>query len=264
MDKLSKLKGIIAKMGSVVIAFSGGVDSAFLLKVASLVLPKKKLLAVTANSPTYPYEELDSAKRFASLVRVRHKVINTGEFKDSRFTSNPVDRCYFCKKELFRRVGKIAKESGFKFVLDASTISDRADFRPGNRAKKESGVRSPLEEAGFTKEDVRALSRKLQLSTWDKPSLACLASRIPYGTKISKSLLKQIHTAESFLIKQGFSQVRLRHYNGLCRIEVPRPQIQKLIKRREHIVDRLKKLGYNYITVDLEGYRTGSLNKVRE
>ncbi|MGD0336779.1 MAG: ATP-dependent sacrificial sulfur transferase LarE [Candidatus Omnitrophota bacterium] len=261
-DKLKRLKKIISGYGSCAVAFSGGVDSTLLLKVASGLLPKDKLLAVTANSPTYPAEELIAARKTARILGVRHKIIKTRELKNKRFLSNPVDRCYFCKKELFLKMRSLARKNGIISVLDASNLSDSEDFRPGNLVKEELGVRSPFVEAGFTKEDIRRTSKQLKLPTWDKPNLACLASRIPYGTKISVDLLKRVHRAESYLKEMGFRQVRVRHYNGLCRIEVCRNEIPRLIKDREEVVDKLKKLGYNYITVDLNGYRTGSLNEV--
>jgi uncharacterized protein len=260
--KLAKLKQIIKGYGSCLVAFSGGVDSSFLLKAASLVLPKDKLLAVTADSETYPRQELMAAKRIARSLGVKHEVIKTDELKDKRFVMNPVNRCYFCKKELFQSLKSLAGKYKLNQVLDASTISDRSDFRPGSKAKKELGVRSPLQEAGFTKEDARALSKKLGLKTWDKPSLACLASRIPYGTKISKDILDRVNKGEEILRKEGFKQVRLRHYDSLCRIEVEKDQIPNLISKRKRLVDKLRSLGYNYITIDLKGYRMGSLNEV--
>jgi len=185
-DKFAKLKKIISDAGSCLIAFSGGGDSAFLLKTASLVLPKEKILAVTADSATYPKEELAFASKFARALGVRHKVINTLELKDSRFIANPPERCYFCKRELFSRLKDMARKESLKFVFDASNISDKCDFRPGTKAKNELGARSPLQDAGITKSEIRILSKKLGLNTWDKPALACLASRIPYGTVISK------------------------------------------------------------------------------
>lgn len=260
MDKIKKLKIILKEMGSVLIAYSAGADSTFLLKVARDCLGNR-VLAVTANSPTYQPQELEFSRKMTKELGVRHKVIKTSELKDKRFIKNPVDRCYFCKSELFGRLVEIAKNNNLNFVLDASNISDKQDFRPGSIAKNELKVRSPLQEAGFTKEDIRIFSRKLGLKTWDKPSLACLASRIPYGNKISSPVLTKINKAEEFLRKAGFKQVRLRHYDGLCRIEVSKNEIPLVAERRNQVVGKLKKMGYNYITLDLEGYRSGSMNE---
>ncbi len=260
--KILKLRKILKEMESVLIAYSGGVDSTFLLKVASNVLPKDKLLAVTADSATYPKEERTYSQRMCRKIGVRHKIIKTFELKNKKFISNPIDRCYFCKQELFTKLISIARQNKLNFVLEAGNLSDKLDYRPGSIAKKELKIKSPLAEARMSKENIRKLSRKLGLSSWNKPSLACLASRIPYGTKITAGLLSRIDHAEEYLIGLGFKQIRLRHYNGLCRIEADKNDLHRLLNKREAVVKRLKGLGYNYITLDLEGYRTGSLNEV--
>ncbi len=260
--KFARLRKIISQMNSVLVAFSGGADSTFLLKACSLELPKDNILAVTASSVTYPKEELLFSKDITHRLGVKHKIIKTNELKNKNFTANPVNRCYFCKKELFHRLRVLAERFKLNFIADASNISDKQDFRPGNKAKKEFKIRSPLQEAGLTKEDIRLLSKKLGLVTWNKPALACLASRVPYGKKITTGILVRINKGEEFLRQSGFREVRLRHYNGLCRIEVFREDIPALMHKRNLIVEKLKRLGYNYVTVDLEGYRTGSLNEV--
>lgn len=261
-EKSARLKKILLGCRSCLIAFSGGADSTFLLKAATLVLPRERILAVTAYSPAYPKDELIFSKKIARRLGVRHKIIRTRELENKRFIFNPADRCYFCKKELFARLKKMALKSKLDVVLDASNLSDQSDLRPGNTAKREYKIRSPLQEAGFTKEEIRKSSRELGLSTWDKPSLACLASRVPYGTRISPRILGRIDQAEAYIRNAGFKQVRLRHYDGLCRIEVEQKDISRLINKRKQVVDKLKKLGYNYVTIDLEGYRTGSMNEV--
>lgn len=263
MGKLRKLEGILKKMDSVLIAYSGGADSAFLLKAAHDVLGDR-VLAVTAVSPTYPIQELILSKKLAKALRIRHKIIRTDELKDKRFIANPLNRCYFCKKELFSKLKEMAGKFSLNFVADATNLSDKKDFRPGNLAKKELGVRSPLYEAGFTKKDIRIFSKRQGLETWNKPQLACLASRIPYGIKITPQILKRIDRAETILKNMGFRHLRLRHYNGLCRIEVDKKDIPVFILKRSPVVKNLKRLGYHYITLDLEGYRAGSLNEVIE
>ena len=262
MKRLEKLKSILEETGSVLIAFSGGVDSTFLLKAATLAMPKDKILAVTADSPTYPKEELLFSIKIAKALGVRHKIIKTDELLDRRFSANPANRCYYCKSELFSRLQELAKKEKLNFVIEGSNLTDKTDIRPGSLAKKELKVRSPLQEAGLSKDEIRTLSKRLGLVTWDKPSLACLSSRLPYGVKITKPLLQRIEQAEASLRKMGFKQVRVRHYNGLCRIEVFKHEISRLVKERERIVENFKRLGYRYVTIDLEGYRTGSLNEV--
>lgn len=259
MDKLKKLKKILKDMDSVLVAYSGGLDSSFLLRIAFDALGDN-VLAVTAKSPTYPYEELRSAVKTAVTIGSKQLLLNTKELSDKNFVANSLQRCYFCKKGLFSALRKIAKERGLRFIVDGSTLSDKNDLRPGNRAKKEFGIRSPLVEAGFTKPDVRRVSKTIGLDIWNKPPLACLASRIPYGRKITVSLLNKIEKGESFLRSIGFSQVRLRSYDDICRIEVDKKELTKVIHKHKAIVSELKKIGYKYITVDLEGYRTGSMN----
>jgi uncharacterized protein len=260
--KLSSLENLIAGYGSCLVAFSGGLDSTFLLKVASVVLPREKLLAVTASSATYPKEELIFSRRIARRLGVRQRVINTQELKDQKFASNNIERCYFCKLSLFKKLKKIASGEGLNFVLEASNLSDDSDYRPGRKALRELKIRSPLKEAGLNKEDIRKLSKKLGLLTWDKPSLACLASRIPYGSRITPGVLRRIEEGESYLKQLGLAQVRVRDYRNLCRIEVFKKDMPVFLKYRERLVDKMKKLGYNYVTLDLEGYRCGSINEV--
>ena len=264
MKKIGRLKEILKKMGKVVVAFSGGVDSSFLLKAAKDTLPEKNILAVTAVSETYTGSELKQAKGFVKRLGVRHKIIFTNELKDKNFTKNPIDRCYYCKKELFGRMAEIAKKEGLNYAIDASNIDDARDYRPGSKAKKEFGIRSPLMEAGFSKEDIRKCSRRLKLETAEMPSMACLASRFPYGEKINKKALKKIEAAEAFIKRQGALQVRVRCHNNIARIEVEKENIKIFVNKRicDKITRRLKQLGFKYITLDLEGYRTGSLNEV--
>lgn len=248
-------------MGSVLIAYSGGADSSLLLKVAGDVLGEK-VLAVTALSETYPEEEARFARKLAKKLKVRHLLIKTREIKERNFRSNPVNRCYYCKKELFSKLTKMAAGNKINYVIDGTNSDDKYDFRPGSLVRKEFKVRSPLKEAGLGKGHIRLLSRRFNLCSWDKPALACLASRIPYGTAITSKTLKKIDQAEIFLRNMGFKQVRLRHYNGLCRIEVPQNEIPALVRQRNLVVEKFKKLGYNYVTVDLQGYRTGSMNEI--
>jgi len=261
--KLQRLKEILTKMESVLIAYSGGVDSTFLLKVARDVL-KDKVIAVMANSLTYPSGEIDQADIIAEALGVRYIIIETKELKNSKFSGNSKDRCYWCKRELFSQLSYIAKKEGLKYVADGTNFDDTKDYRPGTRAAKEFKVRSPLKEAGFTKEEIRSLSKKLDLPTWDKPALACLASRFPYGMKITKKNLTKVDKGEGFLRKFGISQVRVRHHNKIARIEVPKEKLPKLLekKTRRQVLSYFKRLGYNYVTVDLEGYRTGSMNEI--
>ncbi len=250
-------------METVLIAYSGGVDSSLLLKAAAEVLGPN-FIAVTADSETYPATELAEAKEFASSLGVTHHILHTDELASEQFAANPPDRCYFCKKELYGRLKQIADREGISWILDGSNVDDLKDYRPGGRAAAEFGVRSPLREAGFTKQDVRDCARMLNLSVWDKPSLACLSSRIPYGTRITPAVLKTVQAAEDHLRVLGFRQVRVRHHGTTARIELERNDMKRLVMDggAEKIVAALKALGYAYVCLDLEGYRTGSMNEI--
>ncbi len=241
-------------------AYSGGVDSTLVMKIAHVVLGDR-VLAVTASSPLYPASEAAAAERIVAGLGIRHMFIESNELLVPGFIDNPRNRCYLCKKELFGSLSRIAGEQGLNYILDGSNASDIFDVRPGKAAAKESGVRSVLEEVGLEKKQVQELAKRLGLSNWDKPSAACLASRFPYGQPITKEALRMVETAEEYLIEMGISQVRVRHYNHLCRIEVDKHQIQLCLENQQVIVDKLKGIGYTFVTLDLEGYRTGSMNE---
>jgi len=261
--KLESLEDILARMKSVLIAYSGGVDSTFLLKVARDALGEKAVAAM-AISPIYPSSELEMARKMAKRLRVRLILIHTKELTNENFCQNSLERCYFCKKELFSRLSKIASKYNLSFILDGSNYDDSSDFRPGTKAAEEFGVRSPLQEVLLTKEDIRLLSKKMHLSTWNKPSLACLSSRIPYGEKITEEKLRRIEKAENFLKDLGIKQLRIRDHNNIARVEVMREDMLKLFQGSvaDRIITRFKDLGYTYVTLDLEGYRIGSMNEV--
>ncbi len=261
-EKFVHLKKIVVKAGSAVIAFSGGVDSTFLLKVC-IDLLGDKILIVTARSVTFPERELNSAKKLAKQIGGKHIIIDSNELKLKGFSDNPPHRCFLCKKDLFSKLKDIANKYGIRWVFDGSNADDQNDFRPGRVAARQLGIRSPLEEAGLGKEEIRALSKQLNLLTWNKPSFACLSSRFPYYTNITRSSLQQVENAEDYLWKLGMRVFRVRHHDNIARIELGRKEMLLL---REHdlggqIDQYFKSLGYNYVTLDLGGYRTGSMNE---
>lgn len=245
------------------VAYSGGCDSTLLLNVAHDVLGDA-VMAVTARSETYPSREYEEAREVARALGVKHITIDTSELSVEGFSSNPPDRCYFCKAELFQKLLDVASENGLRFVADGASLDDASDHRPGMRAAAELGIVSPLKEARLTKEDIRQISRSLGLSTWNKPSFACLASRFPYGEEITPEKLKMVEEAEDFIRGLGFRQVRVRHHGSTARIEVPEGDIDRFLEKgvREKVASRLKEIGYVYVSLDLRGYRSGSLNEV--
>lgn len=261
MNKLVKLKELLQLLPGVVIAYSGGVDSTFLTVIAKEILGDRAL-AVTAVSPTYPEQQLSEAKELAARFGINHVVITTDEFSEPNFTANPPERCYYCKMALFQELKKIAKERGDWSIIDGANIDDLSDYRPGHRAAEELGVRSPLQEVGLTKSEIRDLSKKMSLPTWNKPAYACLASRVPYGTQITPEGLKRIDLAESFLTSIGLAQLRVRDHFPVARIEVGRDELDKAWQNRETITAKLHQIGYPYVTLDLDGFRSGSMNEI--
>lgn len=263
MQKEEKLELLLKAYDSALLAFSGGVDSTFLLYKASCVMGRDKVLAVTADSVLYPPEETEAAKEIASSLGVRHIVIQTAELSLEEFCANPPQRCYYCKSELFTELNKLAREHHLTHVMDGSNADDTTDYRPGTRAARELGVRSPLEEAGLTKAEIRLLSRSHALPTWDKPAAACLASRFPYGERLELSKLRQVEHGERFLRSLGLKrEVRVRRHGQIARIEIAVPELALIVDNRQTVVDYFKQLGFLYITLDLEGFQTGSMNRV--
>ena len=262
-EKLSKLKVIVSKLESVVVAFSGGVDSTLVAKVCYDTL-KDNSMAVTARSETYPDFEFKESQELAREIGIKHMVVDTSELAIEGFANNPPERCYFCKTELFGKLKEIAKEHGFLNVADGANSDDTQEFRPGLKASKELNIRSPLKEAGLAKEDIRKVSKLLNLPNWNKPAYACLSSRFPYGQSITEEKISMVSEAEKYLRDLGLIQFRVRHHETIARIEVLPGDIHTLTNSpaKEELTAKFKEIGFTYVTLDLAGYRSGSMNEV--
>ncbi len=261
MEKLNVLQNLISSFPNAVVAFSGGVDSTFLAVMVHRILGER-CLAVTAVSPTYPASQLEEAKELAAQFGFPHRIIHSNEFEDPNYISNPPERCYFCKLSLFGELDRIVKEMSFAVIFDGANYDDLADYRPGHRAADKMGVRRPLQEAGFTKAEIRELSKKMGLPTWQKPAYACLASRIPYGRIITAEALSRIDQAESFLISLGFKEIRVRDHFPVARLEFGISELERAWEHRSQIASKLRNFGFPYVTIDLDGFRSGSMNDV--
>ena len=248
-------------MGSVAIGFSGGVDSSFLLKVASDVLGER-VLAITINSSLFSKHELEDALKFVKENKIHHIVIDLDVEEIEHIQENPENRCYFCKKHIFSKIKDIADQENISFVLDASNYDDLKDYRPGMKALERFGVVSPLIDVKITKKEIREFSKQMNLDTWNKPAFACLASRIPYGTEITKSKLKKVELAEGFIRNLGVKQFRVRYHDDIARIEILKNDFEKVLNNSNEITRKFKAIGFKYVTLDIQGYRAGSLNEV--
>ena len=259
--KYELLTSLVASLDRVLVAFSGGVDSTLVAKVAHDMLGRDNVLAAIAVSPSFASDEESTALDLLNEIDLPYVTIETSEVEDPRYAANPINRCYFCKEHVYTALLSAARQHGFETVVDGFNAEDTADFRPGRKAGRELGVRSPLYEAGLNKDEVRALARHLGLSNWDKPQMACLSSRIEYGIKITPSILSQVDRAEAALRRLGFNDLRVRHHDKLARVEVEPRMIPQALAQRDEIIDAVRAVGYTHVTIDLEGLRHGSMNE---
>jgi uncharacterized protein len=259
-ERRAALERIIDEMGRVIVAFSAGIDSTLVLKVACDRLGDNAM-GVTAVSPSLAQSELQEAIELARLMGARHRLLKTHEMDDPNYAANPINRCYFCKTELYDELLDLARREEYRYILNGANLDDVGDYRPGEQAAREFNVRSPLREAGMTKAHVRALARELGLPNWNKPAMACLSSRLPYGTRVTSEALSQVEQAERYLRSLGFRQLRVRHHGDLARIEVERADLPRLVELGQEINAEFKRLGYTYVTADLLGFRSGSMNE---
>jgi uncharacterized protein len=262
-EKYERIKKMLHEMQTVIVAYSGGIDSTLLLNIAHDVLGEQAI-GITAVSASMPRSELDEACAIAKIIGSKHILIESHELEDQRYIENPSNRCYFCKMDVYTQMVEYSQQHGYRYILDGTNADDLNDHRPGRQAALEKGLRSPLMEVGFTKADIRILARQFELPNWNKPSAACLSSRIPYGTPIEISILHQIEHAEDLLHQMGFSQVRVRYHDQIARIEMEIDDFSAALDKRLEITSGIKALGFSYITLDLNGFRSGSMNEVLE